>query len=393
MLNRDFDSANPYPFYDYQRQYSPVYRGECGTWYLTRYHDVKMMLSDHRFGRRPQTGEHGIIHHQTEKTAIDKIIDKWPIYSDPPVHPKIRALLHEIFSSQQIKRHREAIAEFCDELLANLLSQSPVDFMATFAFPLPVRTINYLLGTNIDLATAREWSYSLGKALDSGSPEDIKEMTPALLVIHEYFTTVVESYARAPEKNWMSYLLRDLAEYEITVEDLVSICIFLFVSAYETTQLSIGLGVMHLLGNPSQLQLLQSNPALVPSAAEEILRYESPVSKLSRWTRERVTIGNISIPENQLVVGLINAANRDPERFVDPDKFDIARSNNFHLALSYGGHTCQGGILARVELQTALIKLLPHLHQFRLLENETVWLPNTSLRYLYKLMITTGHAT
>jgi pimeloyl-[acyl-carrier protein] synthase len=390
MLEAALDVSNPYPFYDEKRRQYPVYRGDCGTWYLTRYHDVKMLLSDDRFARRPK-GEHGIIHQQTEQTAIDKIIDKWPIYSDPPIHPRIRALLHEIFSARQIKRHREIIKGICETLLADVLNADKIDFMEHFAFPLPVQVINHLLGTEIDLPTAREWSYSLGKALDCGSPEDIKAMTPVLSAIYRYFNEVIQGYIQSPGENWISLLLQNLSAHDITVDDLVSICIFLFVSAYETTQLSLGLGVMTLLKNPGQLALLQENSALVTSAVEEILRYESPVSKLSRWTRQRVTIGNISIPENQLVVGLVNAANHDPERFADPEKFDITRSNNFHLALSYGGHTCQGGILARIELQTALLTLLPHLDRFSLDENAATWLPNTSLRYLYKLMIGIKH--
>lgn len=391
MLDVAEKIANPYPFFHEQRQTSPIFRGDCGTWYLTRYQDVKMLLSDSRFSRRPLNNDHGIIHQETEPTAIDKIIDKWPIYSDPPIHPQIRSLLHEIFSSYQIKKHRQAIAGFCDKLLEDVLKQSKVDFMERFAFPLPVQTINYLLGSSLDLDTARSWSYSLGRALDCGSPEDIKSMTPILITIHNYFNELVNSCLQDPKDNWVSRLLHDLPEYEITTEDLVSICIFLFVSAYETTQLSLGHGLLSFLRNPDQITLLKNKPELISSAVEEILRYEAPVSKLSRWTRERVTIDNISIPENQLIVGLINAANRDPDRFANPDKFDITRTNNRHLALSYGSHTCQGGILARIEIQTALQKLMPHIDKFKVIEDEIEWYPNTSLRYLYKLMINVDH--
>lgn len=383
--------SNPYPYFHEQRINSPVFRGDCGTWYLTRYQDVKLLLSDNRFGRRPVDGEHGIIHQQTEKTAIDKIIDKWPIYSDPPIHPRIRALLHEIFSAPQIKQHRQTIGNFCDTLNTNILQHSKIDFMEHFAFPLPVQTINYLLGSSLDLDTARSWSYSLGKALDCGSPKDIKSMTPILITIYEYFNNLIETYASNPKDNWVSKLLADLHKYEITTDDLVSICIFLFVSAYETTQLSLGLGLLSFLRNPEQITLLLNHPGLMASAVEEVLRYESPVSKISRWSKERVTIANISIPENQLIVGLINAANHDPGRFPNPDKFDITRTNNHHLALSYGGHTCQGGILARIEIATALQKLIPHMHKFSVNENEIEWFPNTSLRYLYKLPINIEH--
>lgn len=383
--------ANPYSFYEEKRLTTPIFRGDCGTWYLTRYNDVKMLLSDSRFMRRPANADHGILHQQTTQSAIDKIIDKWPIYSDPPDHPRIRLLLDEVFNPIQIKAHRATVNFLAKNLLEMLLKYEKVDFMANFAFPLPLQMINTLLGTSLDEKTTREWSYCLGSALDGGSPEDIEPWTQTLETIHHYFKELISNYQKNPKDNWISRLLALLTRHSVTVDDLISICIFLFISAYETTQLALGCGLLSLLKNPAQLALLQNNPLLIPSAVEEILRYESPVSKLSRWTRERVTIGNVNIPSNELVVGLINAANHDPDRFPNPDVFDITRSNNRHLALSYGSHSCQGGVLARVELQTAFSLLLPHLSRFRLIAEETEWLPNSSLRYLYKLMIGISH--
>jgi cytochrome P450 len=137
--------------------------------------------------------------------------------------------------------------------------------------------------------------------------------------------------------------------------------------------------------------LLQNNVELISPAIEEILRFESPLNKVSRWTREEINMNGIIIPENQLVVGLINAANRDPDKYSYPEQFDITRTNIRHLTFGTGIHNCLGALLARIELNVALTLLRPHLHQFSLIKNGDQWLPNSSFRYLFKLMVAINH--
>jgi pimeloyl-[acyl-carrier protein] synthase len=271
-----------------------------------------------------------------------------------------------------------------------MLQQSEVDFMQAFAYLLPVNVVNHLLGTTLDLPTIRRWSLGLTAALDHGSPEDFQAITPDIIEMQEYFKQViVMRELKQNEKNdWISGLIKLKQSDQLTLDELISTCIFLMLAGHETVQLTIGLGLMTLLKNPQQQLLLQENPELISSAVEEILRFDSPLNKLSRWTSEEIVLNDITIPKNQLVVGMLNAANRDPLKYTNPDKFDITRTNNRHLTFGCGIHNCLGALLARIELQVALAALLPHLHKFTLIEDQIVWLPNTSLRYLFKMMIT-----
>jgi cytochrome P450 len=377
---------NPYPFYKEQREQSPVYQDDQGTWFLTRYDDVKLLLSDLRFSRRPPES-FGFLNQERVNTALDEVIGRWAVLNDPPEHTRLRNALNTIINPRFIKETRGMIESIADELLLSLLESSPVDFMDTFAYPLPVKVINKLLGSDLDIPTTRKWAVSLATALDHGSPEDFQAITTDVLAMREYFTDIIHLRERENQNDWISDLVNLKKSGQLSMDDVVSTCIFLMLAGHETVQLTTGLGLMTLIKHPSQLQLLQQNPELVSSAIEEILRHESSLNKISRWTREKIVLGNVTIPENQLVVGLLNAANRDPEKYPDPDRFDITRENNRHLTFGLGIHNCVGALLARIELQVAFTRLLPHLHKFSLLEDQIEWLPNSSFRYLFKLKV------
>lgn len=378
--------ANPYPFYKEQREQSPVYQDHQGTWFLTRYDDVKLLLSDLRFSRRPPESS-GFLNQERVDTALDEIISRWALLNDPPQHTHLRNVLSTILNPRFIKETRGLIESIADELLTALLKSPQVDFMEAFAYPLPVKVINKLLGSDLDIHTVRKWAISLATALDHGSPEDFQAVAQDVLAMQEYFTEIIHLREQENKSDWISDLVNLKKSHQLTHDDVVSTCIFLMLAGHETVQLTTGLGLMTLLKNPSQLQLLQQNPELVSSAIEEILRYDSPLSKISRWTREKIMLQGVTIPENQLVVALFNAANRDPEKFPDPDKFDITRENNRHITFGLGIHNCLGALMARIELHAAFTRLIPHLHKFSLREDEIEWLPNSSLRYLFKLKI------
>ena len=386
MLDRSITVAEPYPVYHAWRKHHPVYQEEDGTWYLTRYADVKLLLSDPRFSRRPPQHA-GFIHQKKGNSAFDDVIDQWILFNDPPHHTKLREFLTALFNPRFIKETRAIIESVVDSLLISLLNHKTIDFMQAFGYPLPIKMINKLLGTSLDIMTVRDWSLYIIQAMNHGSPEDFQAITPTVLAMQNYFDEIILKQEQEKKAGWLNQLTALRHDYQISSKDLASICIFLLFAGNETIQLTLGLGLMTLLKNPEQACLLQSNPELVSAAIEEMLRFESPANKVSRWTREEIMIDNTLIPENQLVVGLLNAANRDPEVFENPDEFNIHRTNNRHLAFGLGIHHCLGALLARIELQVAFSKLIPHLHKFTLLEEQTIWLPNTSFRYLFKLMI------
>lgn len=390
MSTRHLQFSDPYPSYREMHQHHPVFQDANGTWHLSRYDDVKLMLSDQRFARRP-SANFGFVNTDRQQTALDDVIGRWSLFNDPPEHTRLREMMSVMITPRFIKDLKILIETVTDELVTSLLQQSSVNFIQAFAYPLPVNLINQLLGTSLDFSILREWSLGFVNAMDRGSPEDFAAVTPAILAMQNYFLDLVSKRETNPGADWISTLIEIKNTYQLSNEDIVATCIFLLMAGHETVQLSLGLGLMLLLKNPHQFRLLQSNPELVGSAVEEILRFESPLNKVSRWTRDKITLGAITIPENQLVVGLLNAANRDPLKFTHPDEFDITRSNNRHLAFGYGIHNCLGALLARFELHIAFTKLAPHLHRFSLLENQIEWIPNSSLRYLFNLPITINH--
>ncbi|VVC74772.1 Cytochrome P450 107B1 [Aquicella siphonis] len=386
MINNSPAFSDPYPVYGKMLKQRPIFQDANGTWHFTRYDDVKMMFTDPRFTRHPP-GRFGYVNQEKAETELDKVIGKWSLFNDPPEHTRLREMLSVMVNPRFIKDTRSIIESVAEDLLASLLQKNSADFMLEFAYPLPVRVINKLLGTTLDNLTLRKWSLSIVNALDRGSPDDFASINSVMVEIQQYFRELIHAREQHPENDWISDLVRIKNEYQLNADDMIANCIFLLLAGHETVQLSLGLGLNALLKSPEQRNLLVANPDLAASAVEEILRFESPLNKISRWTSETVVVNNIIIPENQLVVGLLNAANRDPERFDNPDKLDITRKNNRHLAFGLGIHNCLGALLARLELQIALQKLIPYLNQFRLMGDQTEWVGNSSLRYLFKLMV------
>lgn len=386
MLSNHPPFSNPYSLYKELQQHRPIFQDDNGTWHLTRYDDVKMLLSDHRFTRQPPRN-YGYVDQEKTPTILDDVIGRWSLFNDPPQHTRLREMLSAMFNPRFIKETKKIIDTVAEALLVSLLSHSTVDFMQEFSYPLPVHVVNTLLGTSLDKTTLRNWSLTIVNAMDCGSPEDFFSINPIMQEVIEYFTHLISEKENQSSNDWISDLIKMKNTYNLDMKDIISNCIFLLLAGHETVQLSLGLGLMTLLRNPKQRQLLQNQPDLIPSAVEEILRFESPLSKISRWTSEPIVIGNVTIPENQLVVGILNAANRDPEKFSNPDELDITRSNNRHLAFGYGIHNCLGALLARFELQIALQKLVPYLHKFYLVEDKIEWVTISSLRYIFKLTI------
>lgn len=386
MLKPSENFCDPYPFYTHIRNHTPIYQDEQATWHLTRYQDVVVLLSDPRF-RRQSPISFSYINQNNAESMADILISKWSLFSDPPMHTHYREMLSVLFNPQSIKDTKLMIQSIVDSNLSALLKHSRVDFMQAFAYKIPIDVINQLLGTSLDIAVIRKWSQAVATALDHGTLEDFSAITPDIISMQEYFHELVIQRETHPQQDWISELVKLKKPFQLSTEDIISNCIFILLAAHETLQLSIGLGLLTLLKHPQQYLMLKNQPELIPGAIEEMLRYDAPWNKMCRWSYEDVAFGDVIIPKHQLVTGLINSANRDPDRFTNPDQFDITRTNNRHLAFGTGIHACHGSLLARLELQAAFSALVPFLHRFTLEENQIKWLPNSSLRYISSLVV------
>ncbi|MBS0290049.1 MAG: cytochrome P450 [Proteobacteria bacterium] len=362
-----------------------IFQDERGTWHLTRYDHVKLLLLDPRFSRRPPP-DAGYMHQEKSQSRLESMVSKWILYNDPPEHTQMRSYFSSFLQPNFLKTTKNIITDITDHLLRKLLNKSNFDFMTCFAAALPTSVLNSLFGTQLSQETMRQWSSSVAAAIDHASPADLENATTTVLAMEQYFADKL-SQPESCHTGWLRDLLFIKKQNQLSLDDVIAMCTFLLIAGQETLQLSLGLGVIALINHPEQLAKLQQDVNNIPNAVEEILRFCSPVRKLCRWTKEAIQIEKIIIPANQLVVGLIQQANHDPEQFVMPERFDIARRNNRHLTFGCGIHNCIGSLLARFEMQIAFNKLLPHLHRFKLNTNEIKFLPYSSFHYLTHLPI------
>ncbi len=392
-IRLDFDSpdflADPYPLYHRLRAADPVHRSPWGDWYLTRYADVTMALNDRRFRRESPGGTNPFTNEQREPTVLDRMITMWMIFSDPPRHTRLRGLVNSAFTPQVVEELRPRIQDIVGDLLDDAQDAGSMDIIADLAYPLPVIVISEMLGVPAeDRGLLKGWSHRLAEALDTGKTEDLARGVPVTVELTAYFRELVAERRKRPKDDLISSLIAAEAEGDkLSEEELLATCVLILLTGHETTKNLVGNGLLALLRNPRQLQTLKDDSGLIKTAVEELLRYDSPVQKMSRWTTESVTIGRTTVPKGQLVVSLLGAANRDPERFPDPDRLDVARRHGAHVAFGRGIHTCLGAGLARIEAQIAIGAVLRRMPRLALQEDGFAWQKITSLRGLERFHV------
>ncbi len=392
-IRLDFDSpdflADPYPLYHRLRAADPVHRSPWGDWYLTRYADVAMALSDPRFCRESPGGSNPLSREQRESTALDRMMTMWMIYRDPPAHTRLRGLVNTAFTPQMVEGLRPRIENIVGDLLDDVQDAGSMDIIADLAYPLPVIVISEMLGVPVaDRELLKGWSHRLAEALDTGVTEDLAGGVPVTVELTAYFRDLVAEKRKRPTDDLISSLIAAEAEGDtLSGEELLATCVLILLTGHETTKNLIGNGLLALLRNPRQLQKLNDGSGLIKTAVEELLRYDSPVQKMSRWTTEDIKIGDKTIPEGHLVVSLLGAANRDPEQFFDPDRLDITRRHGAHVAFSRGIHTCLGAPLARIEGPIAIGAVLRRMPRLALQEDGLEWQKTTSLRGLERFRV------
>ena len=298
---------------------------------------------------------------------------------DPPDHTRLRRLVSKAFTAKTIAGMRPKVESIVDELFAAFQADGQVDIVPQLAYPLPVRIITEMLGVPLaDHDRFENWSRMLALGLDPmigfGDEAILAEIDQASRDLSDYFVELIATRRADLGDDLLSQLV--LAEEEgdqLTEEELVATCILLLVAGHETTANLIANGVLALLRHPDQLAALRADPSLVGAAVDEILRYDPPVQVTGRVVTQPITIGDVTLPEGGVLLLLLAAANRDPEVFADPDRFDIGRDARKHLSFAAGAHFCLGAPLAKLEASVALTAFV------RRLENPV--LDEESLRY------------
>ena len=381
--------SNPYPFYHRLRSEDPVHQTATGFWVVTRYHDVVTVLRDQRFGREDFGPMVSAVYGDDSER-----VPRPMVFRDPPAHTRLRSLMSKAFTSRVVQGMRPHIQEIVDQLLDRVQDARAMDVVSDLAYPLPVTVICEMLGVPAeDRDTMRQWSSDIARSLDAlGLPSDrgiVKRGRAARHALGEYFRGLLPERRRHPRADLLSLLI--VAEEQgdkLTEDELLATCVLIFIAGHETTVNLIGNGLLALMQHPDQLRMVRDDPALIPGAVEELLRYDSPVQRTARVTKTEVEIGGKKIPRHALVVAAIGAANRDPSQFPDPDRFDITRRENDHIAFGFGIHYCLGAPLARIEAQIALGTLFRRMPRLALATATPQWRESSTLRGLKALPLT-----
>jgi cytochrome P450 len=389
-LSKDF-LPDPYPTYHRLRLLEPVHRSPLGFQVLSRHADIAFVLRDRRFGRdfaariRRTYGEEAL------DEPIYRSMRLWMLNQNPPDHTRLRGLVAKAFSTRAVEDMRPHIQAIVTRSLDRLIPQGQMDLIADFALKLPVTVICEMLGIpEEDHAMFLAGARSNARLLDPVplTRHELDAANAGNSALASYFEALFELRRRKPKDDLVTVLLQAEEEgKKLTNEELIANLILLFGAGHETTVNLIGNSVLALYRNPAELRRLREDPTL-ETAADEFLRYDSPVQVTARTALEPVEIDGVEIGKGEQVMCLLGAANRDPAVYPDPDRLDLGREKVRPLSFGGGIHFCLGAQLARIEAEIAIASLLTRLPGMRLDETEAPdWRPAFVLRGLNTLQV------
>jgi cytochrome P450 len=384
--------ADPYPLYRRLREEHPVYWDPyLHAWVVTTYEGVVKVLHDFSADRTPspeQLEAMGL----GQLRPVAQMMVRQMLFLDPPAHTRVRGLAAKAFTPRRVERLRRHIQDIASGLLDSVQGAGRLDVMDDVAFPLPAIVTAEMLGLPpSDWRQLRAWSSDFAEMLGNfqHNPERVQRVVRSVEDMTRYFQAAVRRPRRG--ENLITWLVESEEQGDrFTEEEIVANLVITMVGGQETTTNLIGNGVLTLLRHPDELARLLANPDLLPSAVEELLRYEAPSQHTARLAREDVYVGGELIRKRQAVIGVMAAGNRDPERFPEPDRLDLGRQDNRHLAFGWAGHFCFGAPLARLEGQIALDAILHRLPGLRLEPGSLTWRQNLGLRGLISLPVAFG---
>jgi cytochrome P450 len=375
--------ANPYSVLHRLREEEPVYWSEgIGGWLLTRYDDILVSFKHTaHFSNENRLGK-AVEYLPPEKRANfkrfeDHYATKGLLHSDPPDHTRLRALVTKEFTVTIVEKMRPRIQQVVDGLLDAAEEKGQTDVVPDLAAALPVAVIAEIMGVPFsERLLIRKWTDDILRfqGVNKPSEEDLSRAQDALMEMRQYIKDMIAERRRALRGDLMSKLVAAESEGQrLSEAELINTCVTLFTAGHETTLSLISNTIYTLLANADQLQLLREHPAMLESAIEESLRYESPVSRQSRLMKMDTELAGKKLKKGEILFQMLNSANRDPAYFTDPDKFDIQRTKNRHIAFGQGIHFCVGAALSRTEAFIAVGTTLKRFPKLRLVDDRPDW--------------------
>ncbi len=399
-LGNPATNANPFPEFARLRESDPVHWSPAmKAWIVTRYADVRQVALNNRQISADRLTPFFKANPEYRKGSIESLVrylNHWMVFRDPPDHTRLRRLFNKAFTPTSVENLRpnieDIVAHLIDRMQARAHAGEAVDYIADFAYPLPASVIMDLLGVpRADLERVKLWSDDIALFIGTAQVAGNKYLRAeaGAKAMSGYFRALVEARTAEPRDDMISKLVlaRDEAD-ALSTDEIIGTCILLLFAGHETTTNLIGNGFLYSMKHRDQWDRLIADPALAPSAVEEYLRYDGPSGALARVASGDIEMAGKTIRAGERVFAFMNAANRDPEAFDDPERFDIGRPQNPHLTFGHGIHFCLGAPLARLEAQIAAVRLAERLPNIHLAYGEPEWHDSLILRGVKKLPVT-----
>jgi cytochrome P450 len=385
--------ANPYPTYQALREVGPIHWSDeffGGAWLLTRHADVDLVLKDPRFAaQRTGAWVNDREDARGELADFQRLFARALLFLDAPDHPRVRKVMNAGFRPDVIQKLVPHIEQTVTTLLDQVEDLAHFDFIEKVARPLPVRVITLLMGIeNPQQDDFMAWSDDLATFIGTPQPTraQARRAQTSLLDMSRYLETLLALKRQTPGDDLTSRLVQAEAAGEIHGSaELMAQCAMLLFAGHETTRHLLGSGLQTLLAHPEQWQRLQQEPALLPSAVRELLRFESPVQYTGRRVTTDLVLHGQQLRRGDLVLPLIGAANRDPARYSQPDTLDITRNEGSSLSFGSGPHVCIGAAVTRMEAEIVLRQLAQRWPDIRLGDATPHWISNPLYRGLVSL--------
>lgn len=396
---RPEEIADPFPSFARLRAADPVHWSDIlGGWVLTRYRDVRAALADRRLSadRITPFRDHLTQPQRAEISDLLATLGLWAVFNDPPDHTRRRALLNTAFTPRAVAALRPTIAAIVERLVDGVAGRAEFDLIADFAYPLPATVIAGMIGVPAaDLDRFKHWSDDIAAFVGSAlaTPDKRGRAERGVREMTAYFRAMAARHRAQPGAGILSALIAAEEQGKgLSEEEIVASCILLLFAGHETTTNLIGNGVLALLRHPGELAALRAAPERMADAVEEMLRYDGPTQAMTRIALEDVVFAGVAGEPRQVRRGdrlflLLNAANRDPEIFAEPERFRLGRADSRHLSFGYGPHFCLGAPLARLEAEIGIGALLRRLPRLTLAEEHPPWSDSFVLRGVKALRV------
>jgi len=383
--------AEPHALYRSLREHSPVHWDPyMHAWVVTSYAETVTVLKDFSADRTPPLAYLDQLGLSLMKPFAEVMLQQM-MFMDGAAHARLRGICAAAFTPRRVEELRAEIESIADELIDNVIESGHMDMIADFANRLPAIVTARLLGVPVeDHEQLHAWVIDLAEVLGNFQhhPDRVAEIVRSLEELKSYVAARIEEQRRRPASGLIhSLMTTEVDGHRLSDDEVIANTIITLIGGHETTTNLIASGFLTLLGDPENFEQLRNHPEIVGSAVEELLRFESPVQHTARIAPADMQLGGKTIRKDSRVVAVLAAANRDPNRFPGPDRLDLLRPDNRHLAFGWAAHFCFGAPLARMEGQIAFNKLLRRLSRPALLDKTLHWRENAGLRGLTELNI------